>query len=266
VPRDDDEQLLDQDDDIAGEGLDEAGDSAIRQIRSLFRGTPEATTKIASAFCCGASVTVRRLGTWWADDKVPHSLVLAAAAWATTIWSHWAVTLEIATFVICAFTAREVAPDAAAAPEAGEREAAGRPEPIAPGPAMVHALTASLTAGGDSVLLTRLAAELAASHPGWEPSTKAVRALLAGADIPVRDGVRTPHGNGPGVHHQDVPPLLSPSVATPLPGVVANVGAGQSANANANNAEEWTTQEGFVMRAHPDEPAQTIVVGRTNTA
>ncbi|MFF1903360.1 hypothetical protein [Kitasatospora sp. NPDC058218] len=136
------------------------------------------------------------------------------------------------------------------------------PRATVPTPVEAHSLTASLTASGSSVLLTRLAADLGAAHPSWTGSTKAVRALLSEARVPFREGVRTPDGNGPGVHHQDVPPLLSPP-GTP---VVANVGPGQSANANANNTDEWSTREGFVMRADPDNPARTIIVSRINAA
>ncbi|MEU1284351.1 hypothetical protein [Kitasatospora sp. NPDC005856] len=150
--------------------------------------------------------------------------------------------------------------------EPAEEDRQETSEAATPTPAETHSLTASLTTAGNSVLLTRLAADLAAFHPGWEPSTKAVRVLLSEAGIPVRGGVRTPDGNGPGVHHQDVPALRSPSASVPLPGVVANVGAGQSANANANNTEEWSTREGFVMRADPENPARTIIVSRANAA
>ncbi|MGA5824257.1 hypothetical protein ACPC54_41240 [Kitasatospora sp. NPDC094028] len=140
------------------------------------------------------------------------------------------------------------------------------PETTAPTPTETHLLTASLTASKRSVLLTRLATDLGASHPGWEPSTKAVKALLAEAGIPFREGVRTPDGNGPGVHHQDVPPLPSPRDPAPLAGVVANVGAGQSANANANNASAPTGREGFVLQPHPTDPARTIVVHTSDAA
>ncbi|MFF2043878.1 hypothetical protein ACFVVX_26000 [Kitasatospora sp. NPDC058170] len=143
-----------------------------------------------------------------------------------------------------------------------EEEPTEAPRASVPTPVEAHSLAASLTASGSSVLLTRLAADLGAARPSWTGSTKAVRALLSEAGVPVREGVRTPDGNGPGVHHQDVPPLPSPS-ETP---VVANVGPGQSANANANNAREWSTREGFVMRADPDNPARTIIVGRTTAA
>ena len=53
--------------------------------------------------------------------------------------------------------------------------------------------------GGSNVLLTQLQKEIGA------PDTKAVRKLLKAAGIRVRSGVRTPAGNGPGVHHDDIP-------------------------------------------------------------
>ncbi|MER6396871.1 hypothetical protein ABT263_12550 [Kitasatospora sp. NPDC001603] len=146
--------------------------------------------------------------------------------------------------------------------EPAEEDPVEAPRATVPTPVETHSLTASLTASGCSVLLTRLAADLGAAHPSWTGSTKAVRALLSQAGVPVREGVRTPDGNGPGVHHQDVPPLPSPS-ETPA---VANVGPGQSANANANNTREWSTREGFVMQTDPDNPARTIIVGRSTAA
>ncbi|MFB8172644.1 hypothetical protein ACFC60_32325 [Kitasatospora purpeofusca] len=146
--------------------------------------------------------------------------------------------------------------------EPAEEDPVEAPRATVPTPAEAHSLAASLTASGSSVLLTRLAADLGAAHPSWTGSTKAVRALLSEGGVPVREGVRTPDGNGPGVHHQDVPPLPSPS-ETP---VVANVGPGQSANANANNTREWSTREGFVMQTDPDNPARTIIVGRPAAA
>lgn len=146
--------------------------------------------------------------------------------------------------------------------EPAEEDPIEAPRATVPTPVETHSLTASLTASGSSVLLTRLAADLGTAHPSWTGSTKAVRALLSQAGVPVREGVRTPDGNGPGVHHQDVPPLPSPSETT----AVANVGPVQSANANTNNTREWFTREGFVMRADPDNPARTIIVGRTTAA
>jgi hypothetical protein len=153
-----------------------------------------------------------------------------------------------------------------AGPAGGAGHAGEEPDSTGPTAAETHALAASLTAPGTSVLLTRLAADLAPLHPGWEPSTKAVRTLLAEARVPTRPGVRTPDGNGPGVHHRDVPPLPSPTDIAPVPRVVANVGPAQGANANANNTAEPNIREGFVLQADPDNPAHTIVVPRDHVA
>lgn len=167
-------------------------------------------------------------------------------------------------WVIVALIAGQEQPEAAV--EDAEEFDGEEPPATVPTPADAHRVTASRTAAGTSVLLTRLAADLAAQHPDWDPSTKAVRALLAEAGIRVREGVRTPGGNGPGVHHEDAPaPLPSPGAA-PEAGVVANVGAGQSTNANANNVEEWVGSAGFIMRAHSDDPARTTILGRTDAA
>ncbi|MFE0376246.1 hypothetical protein ACFW1M_11785 [Streptomyces inhibens] len=77
----------------------------------------------------------------------------------------------------------------------------------------------------NGALLTGLTAPLRV------PDTKAVRALLAEHETPVREGVRTRAGNGPGVKREDLPPLPSP-IGEGSVGVVA---AGESANTNANN-------------------------------
>ncbi|MFM9595737.1 hypothetical protein ACKI1J_24245 [Streptomyces scabiei] len=58
---------------------------------------------------------------------------------------------------------------------------------------------------GNSVLLTALRAELEL------PDTKAVKALLDEAGVTWK-AVRTPTGNGPGVHKDDIPPMVSPAV------------------------------------------------------
>ena len=55
-----------------------------------------------------------------------------------------------------------------------------------------------------SVLLTTLRNRLEL------PDTKAVKALLDEAGIPHK-AVRTPDGNGPGVHKTDIPPMVSPA-------------------------------------------------------
>ncbi|MFF2118223.1 hypothetical protein ACFVXH_12940 [Kitasatospora sp. NPDC058184] len=156
-------------------------------------------------------------------------------------------------------------PDGHGPDEEVEEDQEEGPETTAPTPAGTHLLTACMTSDSRSVLLTALAAKLADEHPSWMASTKAVRTLLTAAGIPVRPGVRTPHGNGPGVHHEDVPALPSPSQVGEGVPAVANVGAGQSANTNTNNTDDRARREGFVMRADPDNPARTIV-SRTSAA
>lgn len=112
----------------------------------------------------------------------------------------------------------------------------------------------SLSGGGSHVLLTRLQKEIGA------PDTKTVRRLLKAAGIRVRSGVRTPAGNGPGVHQADIP-------ASP-PGEEAPVGGSclcrSGNNANANNASAGMPEEELrVVRIGTDgkiiyDPKDTI--------
>ncbi len=136
------------------------------------------------------------------------------------------------------------------------------PAVTSPTTADARRAVALLGADGTHVALTAVTARLAAEHPRWKRSGKAVRALLQEARVEVRGGVRVDGVSVPGIHHDDVPPLPSPSESTPEPVVVA----GQSNNNNANNAQEWSTREGFVMQSDPDNPARTIIVGRPATA
>lgn len=89
--------------------------------------------------------------------------------------------------------------------------------------------------GGANVLLTELRKELGVAD------TKAVKALLDEKGVRWREGVRTPAGNGPGVHRDDIPPL-SPVGGDPVEGVVV---AGEDANANANNTDGEEPEEGI---------------------
>ncbi|MFD5467046.1 hypothetical protein ACFWIQ_30110 [Kitasatospora sp. NPDC127059] len=148
-------------------------------------------------------------------------------------------------------------PDQASAKARDETSAA-----TSPTPADARRAVALLGAAGTHVALTAVTAHLAAEHPLWKRSGRAVRGLLQEAGVEVRGGVRVEGVSVPGIHHDDVPPLPSPSESTPS-GVVV---AGQSNNNNANNAAEWSTREGFVMRADPGNPARTIVVGRATAA
>ncbi|GAA2841046.1 hypothetical protein RMN57_17200 [Kitasatospora sp. CM 4170] len=148
-------------------------------------------------------------------------------------------------------------PDQASAEARGETSAA-----TSPTPADARRAVALLGAAGTHVALTAVTARLAADHPLWKRSGKAVRGLLHEAGVEVRGGVRVEGVSVPGIHHDDVPPLPSPSDSAPDRVVVA----GQSNNNNANNGQEWSTREGFIMRTDPDNPARTIIVSRTNAA
>ncbi|MCX5326330.1 hypothetical protein [Streptomyces sp. NBC_00120] len=71
------------------------------------------------------------------------------------------------------------------------------------------------------------------------PNTRAVRRVLGEAGIRVREGVRAVPGSGPGVHREDFPPLPPRQALPQGSGVVA----GESANANANNAANSPEEE-----------------------
>jgi hypothetical protein len=110
---------------------------------------------------------------------------------------------------------------------AGRRE---QPADEEPAPDVAAALR-RLVGDDRGVLLTRLRDDLGVTE------TKTVRALLATAGIPIRAGVRTRAGNGPGVHADDIP-ALPPATDD---GCCCRSGA----NANANNGAEGETQEGL---------------------
>jgi hypothetical protein len=105
----------------------------------------------------------------------------------------------------------------------------------------------TLGTGGHHVLLTRL------QQATGLPDTKAVRALLDDAGVRVRAGVRTPHGNGPGVHMADIPGAPLPDGAPLSDGCLCS----SDANANTNNVGEQRPGEGF--RVEPIGQAGTVV-------
>ncbi|MFB6512094.1 hypothetical protein ACFCW4_02665 [Streptomyces virginiae] len=92
-----------------------------------------------------------------------------------------------------------------------------------------------LAEGGEHVRLTQL------QEATGLPDTGAVRALLDGAGIRVRSGVRAGGKNGPGVHHEDVPPLPGAGNGAPSGGCLCS----SAANTNANNAPSEGTREGL---------------------
>jgi hypothetical protein len=97
----------------------------------------------------------------------------------------------------------------------------------------------TLGEGGHHVLLTTLLKPLGAAD------TKAVRALLKAAGVRVRSGVRAPTGNGPGVHHEDIPP--APSVESEEHG--DGCCCRSANNTNANNGDEDPSQKGLSVEA-----------------
>ncbi|MFE3378762.1 hypothetical protein [Streptomyces anulatus] len=162
----------------------------------------------------------------------------------------------------------EVGGEAAAPPLLDVQEVAAE---ASPGPSREDLIRGlhHLYRGGSGVLHTALAQHLAL------PDTRALKRVLDGAGIPYREGVRTPVGNGPGTHHEDIPPLPFPQ-GSPQGGGVA---AGQSANANANNTanapgeglstqgNEWTPAErkqGFRIVPNPEGGPAASRVERWN--
>lgn len=201
---------------------------------------------------------VLAVGTWLFWPTV-GPLIPAGLTTAATLWLLAAMILGNAsapTDEDVVDTAADSTPDDAG--EDGQEE----PASTAPSPADARHAVALLGARGTHVALTAVTAQLAAQHPSWERSGKATKALLQGAGIRYRAGVKVDGVSVPGVHRDDVPPLPSPCESAPESVVVA----GQSNNNNHNNASERPTREGFVMRADPDNPAHTIVVSQTTAA
>jgi len=97
----------------------------------------------------------------------------------------------------------------------------------------------TLGAGGHSVLLTALRKQLGAAD------TKTVRKLLKAEKIRFRPGVRTPTGNGPGVHHEDIPPAPHEPNGEHGDGCCCR----SANNTNANNEAEDPSQKGLSVEA-----------------
>lgn len=95
-----------------------------------------------------------------------------------------------------------------------------------------------LVGDDNGVLLTRLRDDLKL------PDTKAVKHLLDEASIPWK-AVRTSQGNGPGVHKTSIPAAPSPTADSHGDGCCCRSGD----NANSDNAEESTPEEGLHVEA-----------------
>lgn len=138
------------------------------------------------------------------------------------------------------------------------REAAAVAESDEEQPVDVVEELRALSAGEHHVLLTRLAAATGLTTAAGKPDTKAVRALLDEAGVPVRVGVRAPDSkglirNGPGVHLDDIPAPLPSDGAAPVGRCLCS----SDANANTNNDGEQGAREGF--RVEPIGQAGTVV-------
>ncbi|WP_282695481.1 hypothetical protein [Streptomyces sp. CC208A] len=118
----------------------------------------------------------------------------------------------------------------------GRRQNPTVDEPIEDEPVNIVAVLQALSEDGNGVLLTAL------KDAAGLPDTKAVRALLSEAGIRVRSGVRTPAGNGPGVHGSDIP---APSPATSDPSPERCLCSSGATNANTNNGQEEGPGEGL---------------------
>ncbi|MFF3497394.1 hypothetical protein ACFYWS_39385 [Streptomyces sp. NPDC002795] len=125
--------------------------------------------------------------------------------------------------------------------------------PVAPDPADITDVVRDVIGPGRGALLTALVGPLGVAD------TKAVRELLAAADIPLRPGVRTPGGNGPGVHTDDMP--------TPRPALddadVGVVAAGETANTNTNNKPTVEAREGMTIITDPADSHRTHNLRKT---
>lgn len=130
----------------------------------------------------------------------------------------------------------------------------GQDEPEGGGPDVGEALRDLSGADGSSVLLTALRDKTGV------PDTKTVKTLLDTADIRWRTGVRTPEGNGPGVHADDIPPPPAVGEGAHSDGCCCRSGA----NANANNAASDLAQEG--LRVDPIGQSGFVVRDPAETA
>lgn len=158
-------------------------------------------------------------------------------------------------------------------PEEVDEEAPEEAEeaPLSPSPEAVIRALHHLFAGGSGVLHTALAQHLGLAD------TRAAKRVLDEAGIPHRQGVRTPAGNGPGIHHQDFPPLPlaqgSPQGARVVPGQDANANTNNAANAPGEGLDayrtRWTVEElarGFRSVPDPDRgPSASRIEYRRET-
>ncbi|RPK58101.1 hypothetical protein EES44_24525 [Streptomyces sp. ADI96-15] len=145
-------------------------------------------------------------------------------------------------------TASPAEGDGGATEEVGEEDDGAEEETPAEAPstpsreAVIQALH-HLYRGGSGVLLTLLSDRLSTAD------TRALKGVLAEVEIPYRTGVRTPDGNGPGVHRADFPPLPSSPGAPQGAAVVA----GQKPTPTPTTPPTTRPDPGEELDAHPTE-------------
>lgn len=188
--------------------------------------------------------------------------VYGIAAWACRFYGGWLAVGVVVVWLllVLAFTPKEyldrltaaierrIHPDQddAEADDETPDESAGE-APTEPDPADVLDLVRDLIGDSRGVLLTALRQPLRAAD------TRAVREVLAGAGIRVREGVRTAGGNGPGVHRDDLPPL--PPIDGSAP--VGSLTCTNAANTNANNRLTVQSREGMTIINDPADRHRT---------
>ncbi|WP_432164880.1 hypothetical protein [Streptomyces sp. bgisy031] len=164
--------------------------------------------------------------------------VLAAAVYAAPRYRQWIVWVLLGW---CAAAWSHAPSDESAGDHVEDPSEVVEEDPAEPDPADVADVVRDVIGTGRGALLTALRGPLGAAD------TRAVRECLNGADIPVRPGVRTADGNGPGVHRDDVP-APRPAPADAPVGVVA---AGEDANTNTNNGLRVEVREGMTIITDP---------------
>ncbi|MER6980554.1 hypothetical protein [Streptomyces carpinensis] len=267
-----------------------AGIAATRRARKRARqtkaarraaGEPPARRQllaIAVTVAKGSGMLIHQVLKWIGGEggpdsaKVPHRLGIALGAAyccykTATTWPETGPTALIgawgAAAVVVAERARVEAPEDAERKPTRKasrifRKRSGQPPaelvdeaadgaaeeaPADPSPEAIARALHALVGEGRGVLLTTLRQALGLAD------TRAVRRVLTEAGIRVRPGVRTAAGNGPGVHLSDFPARPS----SPAPALGGAVVAGQSANANANNAESGAQKGLGVDGSEPDD-------------
>lgn len=190
----------------------------------------------AARLCDGGAALIRSYVQWLASDGAGRALVRALGGLLAAIFfilmvqgTRWLMWVALVVAVVASYATGGVTEQ-----DDEDDEPAEDDEPV-------DVLAEVWDAVGDDrgALLTVLRDRFSLS------TTKEVRALLAEAEIEVREGVRTAHGNGPGVHRNDLPALASPLEEEPE----TAVGAGEDANTNANNTTLTVAEIGLGGRS-----------------